>query len=727
MLLILLLSASVILQIAAAIYALSLIPLSGRNKSWIFISVALFLMSFRRIIPLFQIIFFHSTNQFQTLSESIGFVLSAFMLTGVIGIRQYFLKHQVALNELSESENKFLEAFQHIPAAIVVSSLENGEIFDINDAFLTNLGYTREEVIGKTSTEIGIFHESTGRDILTNAVKTSPLVQAKEFMFNKKSGEVIYGLLSASTFRLKGKKCLLTTVFDITDRKKAEMERFKMLNIIEKSLNEIYIFNAKTLKFEYANQGALNNLGFSLEEIKGLTPVDIKPFYTERTFLQLIDPLLSGEKDLLVFETVHQRKNRTHYFIEVHMQLHKNENETRFLSIVNDITERKKNEEELLMAKEKAEEADQLKTAFLHNISHEIRTPMNAIIGFSGFLQDPKLPDHKRKQFTDILMQSTQQLLSIITDIINIATIEAGQEKIQQVRFNINQKFDLLIQQFFTRAKEKRIQLRYKESLSFERAFILADETKLTQILTNIINNALKFTSEGIVEFGYIIKERMIEFYVTDTGPGIPQNMYSEVFKRFRQLDLNEDKKHGGSGLGLSISKAYVELLGGTIWIESEINKGSTFYFNIPYIQANDVFELEPIAKDVVTTHLQNNLKILVAEDEDSNYILIEEILAELDFQVIRAINGIQAVEACKNDPGIKLVLMDIKMPILDGCQATKLIKTIRPELPIIAQTAYADDKERLKILDCGCDDFISKPLNTGLLMNKINKILSNT
>jgi PAS domain S-box-containing protein len=723
--LVFLLAVSAVLQLIAAIMALRLIPLSGNNKSWIFISLALFLMSLRRLIPL-SLLLTHSTRADQVfLTESIGMVLSLFMFIGVIGIRHYFLKHNTAIDELSESEQKFSEAFQHVPAGIVVSSLETGEIIDVNDTFLAKMEYTREEVIGRTSIELGLFGELNGRERLLTEVNKNQEVQSMGFSFVTKSGNTLYGLLSVSTFRLKGKKRLLTAVVDITDRHKVEVERLRMLNIIENSLNEIYIFNSNDLKYEYANQGALLNLGYTIDEIKQLTPADIQPFYDQKSFYKLIYPLVSGEKDILNFETIFKRKNNTHYFVEVHLQFHQHDNEKLFFAIINDITLRKKNEEELILAKEKAEEADKLKTAFLHNISHEIRTPMNAIIGFSGLMRDPALPPKKRDSFADILAQSTGQLLSIITDIINIATIESGQEKINQVRFNINQKLNLLLQQFIEKPNENKIQLRYHAGLSFEKAYLLSDQVKLTQVLTNLINNAFKFTSFGSIEFGYVIKDQMIEFFVKDTGEGIPEKMYTEIFKRFRQLDIGETRRYGGSGLGLSISKAYVELLGGQIWVESVVGKGSTFYFNIPYIPANEIFEAEPLLTDTIIDTSQQTIKVLVAEDEDSNYTLLYELLSQSNMLIIRATDGFQAVEVCKNDPTIKLVLMDIKMPGMDGMQATKIIKKLRPGLPVIAQTAYASEKEQQTVLESGCDDFISKPLNAPLLLKKIKSIMA--
>ncbi len=256
---------------------------------------------------------------------------------------------------------------------------------------------------------------------------------------------------------------------------------------------------------------------------------------------------------------------------------------TQFMGYMFDITARKKMISELVAAKDKAEESDRLKTAFLHNISHEIRTPMNAIIGFSALLNDPAITPEARQDFTNLIEQSSNQLLSIITDLIDIATIEAGQAKIQEKEININEICLRIHNQFLLMARDQNVTFEYKTSLSEKEAVIISDETKLFQILCNIVCNAFKFTIQGSVRFGYNLKDNNIEFYIEDTGIGIPKEMQEDVFIRFHQVENSLSRQYGGNGLGLSISKAYVELLGGKIWLTSELNKGSVFYFTIPY------------------------------------------------------------------------------------------------------------------------------------------------
>jgi signal transduction histidine kinase/CheY-like chemotaxis protein len=389
-----------------------------------------------------------------------------------------------------------------------------------------------------------------------------------------------------------------------------------------------------------------------------------------------------------------------------------------------DITARKQSEEQLLIAKDKAEESDRLKTAFLHNISHEIRTPMNAIVGFSGFLNDPGLPSEKRKHFTEILVQSSNQLLSIITDIINISTIETGQVTLIEKAVNINYLMKIVYEQFSIIAEKKGVIFQYKTALSDHAAIISTDNTKLIEILSNLLSNALKFTKQGHVNFGYLLKEDYLEFYVEDTGIGIPPKMHDEIFKRFRQMETTVNRKYGGSGLGLSISKAYVELLGGKIWVHSELTKGAVFYFTIPYKKISLNKQSEEQFSNSLNQEIENPATILIAEDEDSNYLLMEELLSDLKCINIRAVDGLEAVKICKSNPNIDLVLMDIKMPEMDGYEATRQIRKFNPTVPIIAQTAHALADDRDIAFEAGCTDYISKPINGQLLIEMVRKYL---
>ncbi|HEX2935529.1 MAG TPA: PAS domain S-box protein [Bacteroidales bacterium] len=400
----------------------------------------------------------------------------------------------------------------------------------------------------------------------------------------------------------------------------------------------------------------------------------------------------------------------------------KKHNATRMSGTFTDISEQIRNKEELIKAKEKAEESDRLKTAFLNNISHEIRTPMNAIVGFSGFLNDPDLRPEKREHFTDMIIQSSNQLLSIITDIISIATIEAGQEKILEMEIRLNATLKFLYAHYAETAAKKNIRLHFETGFTDDDDKIITDKTKLEGILTNLIANALKFTHSGHVNFGYRVRNSFIEFFVEDTGIGIPADMHNEIFKRFRQVEVTANRKFGGSGLGLSISKAYAELLGGKIWLTSELGKGSTFFFTIPYRKP------APIAEPTLPYDTERTkgkpVTLLIAEDEDSNFLLLTEMLSKKNIQIIRAVNGIETVNIAKTNPNLDMILMDIKMPEMDGLEATRQIKAFRPSIPIAALTAYSFPEEKNQAFMAGCDMFLPKPIRKEELLQSIRQVI---
>jgi PAS domain S-box-containing protein len=518
---------------------------------------------------------------------------------------------------------------------------------------------------------------------------------------------------------------------DITERKQFEEniinERKMLRTLIDNLPDTIYVKDINCCKI-IANLADVKFVGYN-EEADILGKTDLELFLGsigERGYADDKEVIYAGRSIIEREENFVDNEGHIRWLLTSKIPLSdKNGRISGLVGIGRNITERKRAEQELIKAKEKAEENDRLKTAFLHNISHEVRTPMNAIVGFSQLLNDSKLPTDKRKHFTDIIVQSSNQLLSIISDIISISTLEVGQERIQEKVINVNAICKLLYAEFLSKAVDRNITLRIKTDLSDDAAEISSDETKLIQILTNLISNGLKFTKQGYVNFGYKIKElqdteAQLEFFIEDTGIGIAPEMFEEIFERFRQVDSSATREYGGSGLGLSISKAYIELLGGKIWLKSEPDKGSTFYFTIPYrkVQKNILLEKQPII--AIDTEIEEPKTLLIAEDEDSNFMLLEELLSDINFNLIRVINGFEAIEICKTNKHIDLILMDLKMPIMNGFDATKQIREFMPYIPIIAQTAYTSDFDKKKAFECGCSDFVSKPYKQELLIAKI-------
>lgn len=378
---------------------------------------------------------------------------------------------------------------------------------------------------------------------------------------------------------------------------------------------------------------------------------------------------------------------------------------------------------ELKKAKEKAEESDRLKSAFLANLSHEIRTPMNAIMGFADLLESEDRNDATRGKYVRIIKNSGSYLLAIINDIVEISQIEAGQVEINEVEIEINEFLDEIYNSFkMVIVSRKNLKISLEKPMPPLVEKIKLDEVKLRQILVNLINNAIKFTEKGEITFGYHIKNASeISFFVEDTGIGIaPENHYV-IFERFRQLESNSTRVHSGSGLGLSITKAYTEMMGGSISVESEKGKGARFTLTFPFIAVKIDKEKPVIDKKEEEPVVTPNGKrvILVAEDEDINWYYIEQVLSRYNYTLIRAANGLEAVDFCKSNENIGLVLMDIKMPVMSGFEALEEIRKINPKLPVIAQTAYALSGEVEKIKSV-FDDYITKPINRQLLIEKI-------
>jgi PAS domain S-box-containing protein len=385
-------------------------------------------------------------------------------------------------------------------------------------------------------------------------------------------------------------------------------------------------------------------------------------------------------------------------------------------------------EYELVKAKTKAEESDMLKTAFLANMSHEIRTPMNGILGFAEMLNDENLSEGNRKKYVEIINNNGKMLMNLIDDIIDFAKIEAGQIKILNQEFSLNSLLTQVHSSFLSESlrKEKNlVKLRIRKAFSNEDCFIQTDPNRLRQVLTNLVGNAFKFTQDGYIEFGYKLPENgFIEFYVKDSGIGIPADKINLIFERFVQADYSRSRKYSGSGLGLAISRGFIELLGGEMWAESEVDVGSTFYFTIPFTPALTKTQEEIERSKPKSEYNWHNKCFLIAEDDKFSFKLLEGFLKKTNAEIVHAEDGIQAVDICRDNSRINLVLMDVQMPEMNGLEATKIIKQFRKTLPIIAQTANAIAEERQKCFEAGFDDFITKPINISELLSKIDKWL---
>lgn len=397
---------------------------------------------------------------------------------------------------------------------------------------------------------------------------------------------------------------------------------------------------------------------------------------------------------------------------------------TMIIGIFKDVSGMMKIETELKEARDRAEESDRLKTSFLANMSHEIRTPMNGILGFANLLKDPDLLGEKRDLYLKHIEQSSKQLLNIIDDIIDISKIESGQLKISNRPVRINGIMDEMYSSFFHRIRgdapgQKRVTFNLEKGVASSDFTLVTDDYRLRQVFNNLIGNAVKFTEDGKITFGYVLKNnRHIEFFVKDTGPGIPENMLDIIFDRFGQVNQESYSQPSGTGLGLPISKNLVKLMGGEMWVESKVNKGSVFRFTLPLV--TELASDEPRILISNKSYNWTGKKILVAEDEMLNWMFIKEMLRKSGAEILRAEDGNEAVKITRKFKP-DAILMDIKMPGLNGIEATRKIRTFNKTVPIIAQTAFVMAEEKAESKKVGCNHFVTKPLDRTVIMELID------
>ena len=511
------------------------------------------------------------------------------MFLGMLMLKQLQnWKNQKAQDKLLESERRFTELLEDVNLLSQILDTDENITF-CNDHLLKVTGYRREEVIGKNWFDL--FLPSSQKDHLRdgfNRIIKEELHQTHlEDQILTKDGK----LLTVSWYSVilrdsdKGITGTASIGENITEKKMAEEEKLKMANILDASQNEIYLSDAKTFKFKYMNHGALKNLGYTFEESLQLTPLDITADEGKDKFIKTLESW--GKRNETVssatFEAKNKRADGSTYPVEINIQLFEYPTESYYLAMVQDITKRKAIENQLLEAKRKAEESDKLKSIFLANMSHEIRTPLNAIVGFSNLLTDSEPSQQNKEQYTSIINTSSDRLLQIINDIIDISKLDAKQMKVKKAECNL---YEIVSNSINTFQKSELLQSKPNISLisklrdNTKSTLIHTDKNRLQQVLDNLISNGIKYTEEGFIEVGMKTHESHAEIYIKDTGIGIPKEKHGIVFERFRQID--EEVFHEGAGIGLSICKGIIDLLGGKISFSSESKKGSTFVIEIP-------------------------------------------------------------------------------------------------------------------------------------------------
>ncbi len=521
----------------------------------------------------------------------------------------------------------------------------------------------------------------------------------------------------------EGKPLLGGISIDITERKSLETRNNMLSTAIEASPVSVIITN-KNGSIEYVNQFFTEMTGYSAEEVLGKNPNILKSENQSPEFYKsLWNTILAGKN--WQGEILNKKKNGELFWENAAISpvINKKGEIIHFIAVKEDVTKLKNTLNDLQQTKEKAEESDKLKTAFLANMSHEIRTPMNGIMGFTDLLKDPEISGEEQQEFIQIIQESSKRMMSTISDIINISKIESGLEEIKQSEIELVSFMVDLYQFFKPEADKKNLELVFANSKDSSSIRLYSDSEKLHSILSNLIKNAIKFTPEGKIVFGYTLKNEHIEFFIRDTGIGVPKHRQQAIFERFVQADIADSRVFEGSGLGLAISKSYTEMLGGTISLESQEHEGSTFFISLPINETQDHTVQIMEEQEQQTKPTNDLLKILIAEDDLVSVQLLSLFIKKVASEILIAQDGKQAIEMAKLHPDIDLILMDVKMPNIDGFEATEEIRKFNSNVKIIAQTAFAQESDCLKAFEVGCDDYLTKPINKKLLNQSIQTL----
>lgn len=628
-------------------------------------------------------------------------------------------------SEIQREKERFLlqklDLFsENTPMAVINWDLNSG-ITDWNTSAEIIFGYTKEEAFGKMAADFMLpesaknFTHEVWKSLCNNTGGTR---STNENI--RKDGKVITcEWYNTPLTNEKGDVVGITTMaLDITEKINSEKvikesnARFKMLSdlsfegiLIHKDGVVIEVNSSLEKLTQYSREEIIGNNGVEL-----LVVDEYIPLILENIKNNLTTP----------YELELKRKDGTNIWVEIEAENFYYDGQDVRAAAIRDVSLRKENDQKLQKALYEAQESERLKSAFLSTISHELRTPLNAVIGFSDLI-DKSMSIDEAVSLSKMIFDSGNHLLKIINDIFDLSVLEEGTIVLLKEKHNL---YDLLDEVLEHSYQEKRkmgkanLELSFDIENKYKDLIIVTDHKRFKQILIHLIKNALKYTKEGSIEIGFSIIQNAIKFYVKDTGIGIAKDKQEIIFNLFRQLDDSHTREFEGVGIGLSIAKSLCENLGGKMSLESELNRGSTFYFTIPYETEKE--ENANIKDASNERNILSGKTILIAEDDISSFELLKMYLTPLNANVLWARNGIEAIKIFKKNKSIDLVLMDIKMPALSGYVAAKEIKKISPLIPIIAQTAYAFENEKTIALEAGCDDYVSKPISWPILFKKI-------
>ena len=633
-------------------------------------------------------------------------------------------------NELLESREEYRSFFEDDITADLIATYD-GKLLNCNPAFINLFEFSSKEEALATPVTKHYRNPEQRRKLLGLITQNKKLENYELGLITNSGREITVKANLSGTFDNEGNLQIIKGYMeDITKKRNIETalkeseDKFKQ---ISQSANDGIILINNDGEIVFWNMASESIFGYKEEEIIGM---DLHSLLTPEKYQSEAN---KGFKDFRetgagnaigqILQVEGKRKNGEIFPMELSLSSLKLKGKWNAVGIVRDISERKEWETQLITAKEKAEESDRLKSAFLANLSHEIRTPMNGILGFARLLNEPHVTFGDQKMFIEQVEKSSDRMLNTITNVVNISAIESGQMKISISTVNVNEQIEKIYTIYKSEVERKGLRLSINTALSLKEAIIETDSEKLHATLCNLVNNAIKFTHTGSIEFGYEKKEKHLVFFIKDTGVGIPDDKKEIIFERFRQGSESMTRGYEGAGLGLSIARAYVEILGGKIWAETKPGKGSTFYFTLPYIVEQ---EKEAVATDVSAgiekgSHTEK-LKIMIVEDDDSSELFLSTALEMYCKEMLTARTGIEAVEICRNNPDLDLILMDIRMPDMDGYEATKKIRQFNKEVIIIAQTAFGLSGDSKKAIDAGCNAHISKPVDIALLKAVIRK-----
>ena len=634
--------------------------------------------------------------------------------------------------ELSKEKEYFRSLFTKAPQAIAIINI-NGIIENINEEFISLFNYTREEAIGEELDAL-ISHpeDITQAHELTESVKRGEKVNTEKIRYSK-DGVPIFVNITGVPINLKKKNRGIYVIYqDISKRKLTEKNLLESQTKFQELFNTTTdsIFLMKDDIFVECNKSAVKLFECSEEEIVGESLLMFSPEYQpsgvqskELIQLKIHDTLNIGPQQ---FEFTHISRKGNPFTAEVTLTRVELQDNIFIQIIIRDISERKKAEKDLLYAKEKAEESDRLKTAFLASMSHEIRTPMNHILGGLDLLLDSDISEEEKQEFHQIIKSSSHSLLKLIEDIIDVSVLDSGQLDIHKQEFDLKTFFNELLQGT-EELRQNNPNIDFSINTSAHKAeidTIYSDKIRLNQIFISLLSNAFKFTEKGNIEVGYtLLANDTLQFYVSDTGTGIPEDSFDIIFEQFRQVDYEHTREFEGAGLGLALAKGLVELLGGEIRVESTLHKGSTFFVTIPIKKPKPIEKPKEIPTENKISYDFSNKTILIVEDEEMNYNYLKTVLKKTNANVLWAENGKKGIEKVENND-INLVLMDIQMPEMNGYETTRRILKIKPNLPVIVQTAHAMKEEKQKCFEAGAIEYMPKPLNRKLLLKNISKYI---